>query len=88
VWMSSRVRRALTRVEYRSVGSGGKKLRRVEIPPPERLVYGLCFSFVALVCLVLLEALHIVFLGSFSNEVFAAITGVIGTISGVFLTSG
>jgi len=82
------VRRALTRVEYRRVGSGGgKKLRRVEIPPSERLVYGLCFSFVALVCLVLLEALHIVFLGSFSSEIFAAITGVIGTISGVFLTS-
>jgi len=86
VWMSW-VRRALTRVEYRRVGGSCKKLRRVEVPPSERLVYGLCFSFVALICLVLLEALHIVFLGSFSSEVFAAITGVIGTISGVFLTS-
>jgi len=69
------------------MGSRGKKLRRVELPPSERLVYGLCFSLVALLCLVLLEALHILFLGSFSSEVFAAITGVIGTISGVFLTS-
>jgi len=85
--MSSWVRRALTRVEHRSAGGRGKKLRRVEIPPSERLVYGLCFSFVALIGLVLLEALHIVFLRSFSSEVFAAITGVIGTISGVFLTS-
>jgi len=87
MWVSGWVRRALTKVEYRLAASGSKKLRRVEIPPSERLVYGLCFSLLALICLVLLEALHIVFLGSFSSEIFAAIAGVIGTISGVFLTS-
>jgi len=82
------IRRALTRVEYRrTVGKGAKKYRRVELPPSERLVYGLTFAFVALVCLVALEALHIIFLRAFSSEVFAAITGLVGTISGVFLTA-
>ena len=78
--------RALMRVEYRSVGRG-KKFEKVELPPSERLVYGLCFSFVALLALVLLEALHMVFLRSFNEGVFAAITGIIGTISGIFLSA-
>lgn len=78
----------MTRVEYRrTTGRGAKKYVRVELPPSERLVYGLSFAFVALLCLVALEALHIVFLRAFSSEVFAAITSVIGTISGVFLTA-
>jgi len=79
------IRKALTKTEVRRVGKG-KKLERVELPPSERLVYGLYFAFIALSALTILEALHIVFLNSFSNEVFSAITTIIGTIIGVFIS--
>lgn len=79
------IRKALTKTEVRQV-RGGKKLERVELPPSERLVYGLYFAFLALTMLTILEALHIVFLHSFSNEVFSAITTIIGTILGVFIS--
>jgi len=80
------IRKALTRTEVRRAGRG-KKIERVELPPNERLVYGLYFAFLALILLTFLEALHIVFLRSFSSEIFASITGIIGTIVGVFLVS-
>ena len=80
------IRKALTKTVVRQVGRG-KKVERVDLLPNERLVYGLCFAFLALILLTFLEAIHIVFLRSFSSEIFASITGVIGTIVGVFLVS-
>ena len=80
------IRKALTRIEVRRVGRG-KKVERVDLLPSERLVCGLCFAFLALILLTFLEGLHIVFLGSFSSEIFASMTGIIGTIVGVFLVS-
>jgi len=80
------IRKALTRTVVQQVGRG-KKIERVELPPSERLVYGLYFAFLALILLTFLEGLHIVFLRSFSSEIFASITGIIGTIVGVFLVS-
>jgi len=79
------IRKALTKTEIRQVGRG-KKLERIELPPNERLVYGLYFAFLALTALTILEALHILFLHSFSNEIFSAITTIIGTIFGVFIS--
>jgi len=79
------IRKALTRTEVRRVGKG-KKLERVELPPSERLVYGLYFAFLALTMLTILEALHIVILHSFSNEIFTCITTIVGTILGVFIS--
>ena len=77
------IRKALTKTEIRQIGRG-KKLERIELPPSERLVYGLYFAFLALTALTILEALHIVFLHSFSNEIFSAISLVVGTILGAF----
>jgi len=77
------IRKALTRTEVRRVGKG-KKLERVELPPSERLVYGLYFAFLALTMLTILEALYIVILHSFSSEIFASIMLVVGTILGAF----
>ena len=79
------IRKALTKTEVRQVGKG-KKTERIELPPNERLVYGLYFAFLALTALTVLEALHIVFLHSLSNEIFSAITTIIGTILGVFIS--
>lgn len=79
------IRRALTRTEVQLVGKG-KKTRKVELLPSERLVYGLYFAFLALIALTILEALHIVILKTFNSEIFACITTIIGTILGVFIS--
>jgi len=84
--MRGLIRKALTRTVVRRVGRGGKKLERVELLPSERLVYGLYFAFVGLMALTVLEALCIIFLRWFSNEIFSCITTIIGTILGVFIT--
>ena len=81
--LSAIIRKALTKTIVRQAGKG-KKLERIELPPSERLVYGLYFAFLALTMLTILEALHIVFLHSFSNEIFASISLVVGSILGAF----
>jgi hypothetical protein len=48
------IRRALTKTVVKQV-RGGKKLERVELPPSERLVYGLYFAFLALTMLTALK---------------------------------
>jgi hypothetical protein len=47
-------------------------------------VLGLYFAFLALILLTFLEATYIIILRNFNNEIFAAITLVIGTILGAF----
>jgi len=57
---------------------------KVEIPPSQCLVLGIYFAMIALICLTTLEAIHILVLRSFSSEIFASITLLVGTILGVF----
>jgi hypothetical protein len=47
-------------------------------------VYGTYFAIVALLSLTALEIAHMVVVGAFSSEIFAAITLVVGTILGSF----
>jgi len=61
-----------------------KKRGRTEIPPSQRLVLGIQFAIVALLCLTSLEIAHMVVVKVFSSEIFAAITLVVGTILGTF----
>jgi len=42
------------------------------------------FAIAALICLTILEVVHVIFLQVFSSEIFAAISLVIGTILGAF----
>jgi len=63
-----------------------KKIEFVEVLPSDRLVYGVTFAIIALICLVILEAIHIVVFRTFNSEIFASITFVIGTILGSFFT--
>jgi len=76
--------KALTRYEFRRIGRT-KKLERIEVPPSQRLVYGVQFCFIALGMLTAIEIVHIVVLRSFNEAIFSAISGLIGTIVGVFL---
>ena len=61
--------------------------RTVEVEPSLRLVHGIYFAIATVICLTILEATYILVLRSFSSEIFSAITGLIGTIVGVLLTS-
>lgn len=58
--------------------------KMILVDPSDRLVYGISFAIIALVCLTILEATYILILRSFSDEIFAAISMVVGTILGTF----
>jgi len=79
----SKLRRALTKRVWVQLGSR-KKPKQIELEPSNRLVYGMYFAFIALICLTILEATYILVLRNFSNEIFAAISLIIGTILGTF----
>lgn len=81
------IRRALTRSRLLRHGKL-KKLERVEEPPSERVVLAVQFCMVAAAGLSAIEVAHILALRSWNPEVFVAITGLIGTITGVFLGRG
>jgi len=76
--MRDPIKRALTR-KVRVRG------RKIEMEPNEKLVLGVKFAIAMVVCLSALEVAHMAFLGSWSSEIFAAITGLIGTVSGVVI---
>jgi hypothetical protein len=62
-----------------------KRTRRGEIPPDERLVYGVKFAITMTACLSALEIAHLAFLRAWNSEIFAAITGLTGTVSGILI---
>ena len=80
--MRNFIEKALTRTVSVRVGRG--KTLEVELPPNKKLVYGMYSAMVALISLTVLEATYIYALRSFSSEIFAAISMVVGTILGAF----
>jgi len=82
--MRNIIKQALVR-RVQVKGRGGK-VRYVEEPPSQKLLYGVYFAFAALFTLTLLEIVHMLVVRTFSNEIFSAITLVIGTILGTFFT--
>ena len=76
------IRRALTRRVSVKRGRGQQML---EVTPSERLVLGVKFAIAMTLILSALEVAHMAFLGTWSSEIFAAITGLIGTVSGVLI---
>lgn len=82
--MTGLLRKALTRRIARK-GSRGKQ-QIIVIPPSEKLVLGVKFAMGMTVCLSAIEIAHIAFLGEWNSEIFAAITGLIGTVSGVLIS--
>jgi len=59
---------------------------RVEVPPSERLLYAVYFSLGMVACLTILEIVHLIVLGSWNTEIFTVIVGLVGNITGIFLT--
>ena len=80
--MRDLIKKALTRKVSVKRGRGEQIL---EIPPSERLVLGVKFAMGMTICLSALEAAHMAFLGSWSSEIFAAITGLSGSVIGVLI---
>lgn len=76
------IKRALTR-RTRQRGIRSKEILVVE--PDEKLVYAVKFAIGMTACLTILEVAHMAFLGTWSSEVFAAITGLSGTVTGIFV---
>lgn len=77
--MRNPIRKALTKTIQ-------VKRRRVEVPPNERLLYAVYFSLGMVACLTVLEAVHLIVLGRWNSEIFTIISGLVGNITGVFLT--
>jgi hypothetical protein len=77
------IRKALTRRVVEAAEGPGRRVRVREEPPGERLVLSVAFTMGAITVLAALEAIHVVWLGSWSSEIFAAITGLIGTVTGI-----
>ena len=57
-----------------------------EIPPSERLVLGVKFAIALTFSLTALEIAHLALLRTWNSEVFAAITGLAGTITGILIS--
>jgi len=79
--MKNPIREALTKtIQVR------KGRQEVEVPPSQRLLYTVYFSLGMVACLSALEAVHLVVLGRWNNEIFTVIAGLVGNITGIFLT--
>ncbi len=76
--MVDQIKRALTRKRV-------QRGKAIVDEPDEKLVWGVKFAIGMTACLSGLEVAHLTFLGVWNSEVFAAITGLIGTVTGIFV---
>ncbi len=77
--MTDWVKRALTRKRNAKRGLEAEE-------PDGRLVLGTKFAIAITFCLSALEIASIAFLGVWNGEVFAAITGLTGTVTGILIS--
>ena len=77
--MADLIEQALTRKKRTRRG------RVVQEPPNEKVVYAVKFAIAMLVCLSAVEIAHLAILRVWNSEVFSAITGLVGTVTGIFL---
>jgi len=82
--MTNWIRRALTK----KIARKGPKAKQqiIVIPPNEKLVLGVKFAIAMTTCLSALEIAHMALLGKWNSEIFSAITGLSGTVIGIFLS--
>lgn len=81
--MTDWFKRALTRKRHRQATRGRADIIVVE--PDGRLVYLVKFSVGMTMCLTALEIAYMAFMHTWNSEVFAAIAGLIGTVTGIFV---
>ncbi len=78
--MTDWVKKALTRKRV------GRKGLKEAVEPDERLVLGTKFAIALTFSLTALEIAHLALLGTWNSEVFATITGLTGTITGILIS--
>jgi hypothetical protein len=61
------------------------KPQTFEISPRDELVYGVKFAMAMALCLSGIEIASMAFLHTWNSEVFSAITGLIGLVTGIFI---
>jgi len=83
--LRERIRKGFTRRIWIQQGAR-KKLQRIDVPPSETLVYLVSFAIYAFIGLIVLEVVYMIYFGAWNSEIFSAITGLIGTISGIFIS--
>ena len=81
--MTDWIKRALTR---KTTDKTDPAEQVVEVPPSERLVLGVKFAIALTFSLTALEIAHLALLRTWNSEVFAAITGLAGTITGILIS--
>ena len=81
--MKNPIRQALTKT-IRTTHK--RKQIEVKVAPSERLLYAVYFSLGMVACLTALEAIHLVVFGRWNPEIFTVISGLVGNITGIFLT--
>jgi len=74
------IRRALTRRV--SIRGPRGKIEEIEVPPTQKLIFGMYFAVAALMILTCLEVIHLLVLRTFNNDILTAISLLIGTILG------
>ena len=80
--MTDWIKRALTK---RIEPKGPRNQRVIILEPNQRLVLLVRFSLGMTALLSSLEIAHLAFLHSWNSEIFAGITGLIGTVTGVLV---
>ena len=61
-----------------------RKIETIEIPPSKKLVYGLYFMMMFIAALTAIQIVHVIFLGSFNNEIFHLMNSLVSVTIGVF----
>lgn len=79
------IRHALTRtVILPAEKKKGKQTRKMQLPPPEALIYGVVLLLVFFIVLSALQALHLLVTGKLSAEIWSGIMVLIGVLVGAF----
>jgi len=76
------IRKALSRKVRQK---GNRNSKSIFVMADERLVHVANFGIGLTVCLTAIEIAHLALLHSWNNEIFAAITGLSGTVMGIFI---
>ena len=83
--MTDWIRQALTK-KKRTTDKTDAVVTVDEVEPSERLVLGVKFAITLTFSLSAIEIAHLAILHTWNSEVFAAITGLAGTITGILIS--
>ena len=79
-WIKRVLTRRLTHQNRRGI------IEEYEITPKDTLVYGVKFTIAIIACLTALEIAHLAIIHTWNEEVFIAITGLIGLVTGIIVS--